>query len=106
MVEFATAVPTPSRCFCQIALGDLKPWARLKYLEHVPTMRLLQMAKGAQEREAIGIVALLDVPDDEVIRMLSPLSQAHCNILTCRDHVREWLREMLSVLPEPRGSAA
>ena len=98
MGEFATVVPTPSRCFCQITLRDLKPWARLKYVEHVPTLRLLQMAKGAEEREAIGIVALLDVPDDEVIRMLSPLSQAHCNILACRDHVRDWLRGMVSTL--------
>ncbi len=106
MDERATDRPAPTRCFCQITLRELKPWARLKYIEHVPTVRLLQMAKGAEEREAVGIVALLDVPDDEVIRMLSPLSQARCNILECRDHVREWLRDMVSTLPEPKGSPA
>jgi len=91
-----SVIPIPHRCFCQIAPEELKRWARLKFVEHVPTLELLGLARDLREKEAVGIVALLDVSDDEVIRMMRPLSQSRCNILACRDHVREWLHAMLA----------
>jgi hypothetical protein len=36
-------------------------------LDPVPAIHLLKRAQDPQEREAVGIVALLDVPDDEVV---------------------------------------
>jgi hypothetical protein len=56
--------------------------------------------------DAVGLVVLLDVPDEEVIRMLSPLTQTHCDVLACRDHVRAWLRGMLATLSAPGGATA
>jgi hypothetical protein len=60
-------------------------------------MDLLAIAKTHRQKEAVGIVALLDLPDDEVIRMLAPLAKPGCHILACRDHVKQWLHGMLAV---------
>ncbi len=89
-------LPVPHRCFYRVAIGDLRRWARKKYVEQVPTMELLAMAKNPRQKQAVSIVALLDLPDDVVIRMLTPLAQPDCRILACRDHVRRWLRDMLA----------
>jgi hypothetical protein len=94
----STAAP-PRRCFCQVAIDELAGWARKKYLDRIPTLDLLRMAQDPRQREAIGIVALLDVPDDEVIRMMTPITQAGCNILVCRDHLKAWLADMLDLRP-------
>jgi hypothetical protein len=87
--------PIPGRCFCQIAMDDLIGWARKRFLEGLSTVQLLATAKNPQEREAVGIVALLDVSDEELARVLSPLRASDCNVLACREHVRKWLGEML-----------
>ena len=88
-------VPVPGRCFCQIAMDDLIGWARKRYLEGLSTLQLLAMASNRQEKEAVGIVALLDVSDEELARVLSPLRASDCNVLACREHVRKWLDAML-----------
>jgi len=95
-----SVLPAPRRCFCQIPLRELKRWALLKYVEHASTVALLGLAKDRREREAVAIVALLDVPDDDVIQMMTPLTQPNCNVLDCRDHVRAWLRDMLTATGE------
>ncbi len=106
VTEVASDIPPPGRCFCRIAIDELAGWARKKYVERIPTVQLLRMAKGPGEREAIGIVALLDVPDIEVIRMMSPLTPSGCNILACRDRVKEWLADILDMHPSPHGVAS
>jgi hypothetical protein len=65
--------------------------------------RLLGLAKDQRERDAVAFVALLDVPDEDVIRMLTPLTQPTCHVLDCRAHVRVWLRDMLTASGE-RGA--
>ena len=92
----AGQLPVPRRCFCRVAIGDLRRWARKKYIEQVPTMELLAMAKNPRQKQAVSIVALLDLSDDVVIRMLTPLAKPGCRILACRDHVKQWLRGMLA----------
>lgn len=98
----APGVPPPRRCFCQFTMDELAGWARKRYLERVPTIHLLTLARSPQEREAVGIVALLDVGDDEVLRMLTPLTPAGCNILACRDTVKKWLADILEMHPASR----
>ncbi len=88
-------VPLPGRCFCEITMDELVGWARKRYLEGISTVELLSMAKSRQEKEAVGMVALLDVSDDELARILSPLRASDCNVLACRDHVRRWLQGIL-----------
>jgi hypothetical protein len=92
----ARELPMPHRCFCRVPIADLRRWARKKYVEQVPTMDLLAMAKTRRQKEAVSIVALLDLPDDQVIRMLTPLARPGCHILACRDHAKQWLRGMLA----------
>jgi hypothetical protein len=92
----AETLPAIRHCFCEIAARDLMRWARLKFIEGASTMALLRLAASPQEREAIGIVALLDVPDDDIVRLLRPVAPSHCNVLVCRDHLREWLRSTLA----------
>ena len=79
-VTIAQDIPAPRRCFC-----------------HLPTIQLLGTAKEGREKEAVGIVALIDVPDDDVIHLLSPLAQPGCRILACRDYVKRWLTDMLAM---------
>jgi hypothetical protein len=92
----AEAIPAPTRCFCQIPVSELIVWARRKFLDHLSTIQLLAMASDQREREAVGIVALLDIPDADVILLLTPVTPSHCNILACRDRLREWLQAMLA----------
>jgi hypothetical protein len=92
----AEVIPAPTRCFCQIPVSELIVWARRKFLDHLSTIQLLAMAGDQREREAVGIVALLDIPDAEVILLLTPLTPTHCNILACRDRLRDWLQAMLA----------
>jgi hypothetical protein len=92
----AESPPFVRHCFCEIAARDLMRWARLKFIEGASTMALLRLAANPREREAIGIVALLDVPDDDIVRLLGPVAPSRCSVLTCRDHLREWLRVMLA----------
>jgi hypothetical protein len=94
-------IPRPTRCFCQIPVHELIGWARRKYFDHLSTIQLLGMAKDHREREAVGIVALLDLPDADVVLLMTPLTQSHCNVLACRDHLREWLHAMLA-FPDAR----
>jgi hypothetical protein len=98
MVGSAWQLPKPQHCLCGIAIGELRRWARKKYVDHVPTMDLLAMAKNTRQKESVSIVALLDLPDDLVIRILAPMAKSGCRILACRDHVRQWLDGMLAVL--------
>jgi len=100
-MTLASEIPPPKRCFCQITMDELTGWARKRYLEQIPTIRLLSLAKSPQQREAVSIVALLDVADDEVIRMLTPLTPSGCNILACRDTVKKWLVDILGMHPAP-----
>ncbi len=88
-------VPIPGRCFCQVAMEELIEWARKRYLEGISTVQLLRLAKNRQEKEAVSIVALLDLSDEELSRVLSPLRASDCNVLACREHVRKWLDGML-----------
>ena len=90
------AILRPTRCFCQIPVHELIGWARRKYLDRLSTIQLLAMAKDPREREAVGIVALLDIPDADVLLLMTPWTQSHCNVLACRDHLRDWLHAMLA----------
>lgn len=98
MGEVQESRPHPARCFCQLPLSALWPWARRKYVERATTMQLLEQARTPEERDAVGIVALLDLPDEDILRLLRPLADPACDILACRDHVRRWLWD---VLPHP-----
>ena len=95
-VGAAVAISRPTRCFCQIPVHELIGWARRKYLDRLSTIQLLAMAGDQREREAVSIVALLDIPDADVVLLLTPLTPSHCNVLACRDHLREWLQAMLA----------
>jgi hypothetical protein len=95
------ALPAIRHCFCEIATRDLIRWARLKFIEGASTMALLRLAASPQEREAIGIVALLDVPDDDIVHLLGSVAPSRCNILACRDRLRAWLGVMLAFPGEP-----
>jgi hypothetical protein len=90
-------IPAPTRCFCQFPLHELFGWAQKKYVEHASTLQLLQLARDRRQREAVSIVALLDVPDEDILHMLTPLAPAGCRILVCRDHVKRWLHDMLAM---------
>ena len=95
-VGAAVAIPRPTRCFCQIPVHELIGWARRKYLDRLSTIQLLAMATDPREREAVGIVALLDIPDADVLLLMTPVTQSRCNVLACRDHLRDWLHAMLA----------
>lgn len=95
----AAALPGPRHCFCQIPLREMRGWARRKYFEGVSTMDLFQVAHTPREKHIVGLVALLDLPDDDVVRLLADRSTPDCNVLACRDHVKAWLRDTLSHRP-------
>lgn len=81
----------PSRCFCQIPDEEMQPWVKKRYVDHVPTMELLQSTDDPHEKEVISIVSMLDVDDESLLSMMGGVDMPAHHIIDCRDKVRHML---------------
>lgn len=99
-------VHEPRQRFCDHAFAQLQRIAEAKYIEHVPTIELLKQARDADERDAIGIIALLEVDDAVVEGLLQDPDHSHqCEVLRCRRLLRRQLSRAIG-LPIGRDHAA
>jgi hypothetical protein len=78
MMVAGPKVVAPRHCFCDIPPRDLRRWARRRFVEGRETLELLRMATRPRDRAAVCVVAMLDLPDDEVVRLLGPRTQPGC----------------------------
>jgi hypothetical protein len=81
-------------CYCQIPEDKLKEIARLRFVQGIPTERLMKQLKTQKEKEYLAAIALLDVKLQDIPKTVSvdePFILQH--LLDCRGHVREMLEE-------------
>ena len=81
----------PTHCFCQVPDEELRPWVLKRYVEHNSTLDLLKSTDDPHEKELISIVALLDLDDDTMLRMMGDVDMPEHHILHCRLNVKQML---------------
>ncbi|MDP6491074.1 MAG: hypothetical protein QGH42_10280 [Kiritimatiellia bacterium] len=81
----------PTHCFCQVADEEMRPWVEKRYVEHVPTMALLQSTDDPHQKEVISIVSMLDVDNDTLLSMMGDVDKPDHHIIHCRENVRRML---------------
>ena len=82
------------KCYCDIPRHRLAYLVQEHFIRHVPTPEIMKAMSTAQEREEVAVVALLDVPKDELVRILElerPEQLPHW--LECHKNIRSQLAE-------------
>ncbi len=88
-----STVPQPFQYFCRYDLDELCQLAYRKFVDHIPTVQLMQQAHDRHAREEVGIIALLDVDDDTVVQMMPGLTaDERCSVLSYRQMLRRQLQ--------------
>lgn len=82
-----------NHCFCQVPLDELEKWFDKHYQQGVPTLDLLASAANAHEREVISIVAMFELDDASVLKLMGDVSLPEHHILHCREYFREKLQQ-------------
>jgi hypothetical protein len=81
----------PHHCFCEIPDEELRPWVEKRYREMIPTMELIHSTEDPHEKEIISIVALLDVDEGSMLKLMGDVSKPEHHIIHCREHVKHML---------------
>lgn len=83
-----------SKCYCDIPRERLAYLVQQRFIHHVSTTELMGQMQTAEEKEDVAVVALLDVPRDELVPILeleNPKKMPHW--LDCHNYIREVLAE-------------
>ena len=83
----------PNKCFCHYSKDELKKWAIKHYCKQYPTVDLLASTDDPHEKEVIIIVALLDVDEETMIKMMGNANQPDHHIIHCRDNIRTIVKQ-------------
>jgi hypothetical protein len=81
----------PSHCFCEIPEAELRPWVEKRYRENQSTIDLMKSTDDPRQKEIISIVAMLDVGEDEMVKMMGGVDKPTHHIIHCRDNVKQML---------------
>ena len=79
---------SPTRCFCQFPSEELKKWARKRFCEHHSTIELLSSTDDVHEREMISAVALLDVDEATMLKMMGDVDMPEHHIIHCLQNLK------------------
>ncbi|MDX8412251.1 MAG: hypothetical protein R8K46_10355, partial [Mariprofundaceae bacterium] len=85
--------PRPGHCFCQIPFDELEAMYRKRYVAGISTNDLLQAAKNAHEREVVCIVAMFELDDQAMAKMMGDVNLPEHHIIHCREQFRRRLKE-------------
>jgi hypothetical protein len=80
---------SPEHCFCQLPSEELKKWAAKRFCEHISTMDLLSSTDDSAEREMISAVALLDVDQETMLKMMGDVDMPEHHIIHCLENLRD-----------------
>jgi hypothetical protein len=81
-------------CYCQIPETRLKQIAYKRFVEHIPTEKLMEQMPTVKDKEYLAAIALLDVKPQNLASLVEvddPTLLRH--LLDCRDHVRDVLMD-------------
>jgi len=72
------------------------PIVQKKFVDGFSTVELLREVQNDEEKDKVAIVALLDLDDETVMRMLSDNKNGKedFDILSCRNWLKKMLRDM------------
>ena len=90
-MSFHELMVHPTHCFCEVPPEELKFWADRRYRDHVPTMELLHSTSDPHDKEVISIVAMLDLDDDTMLRLMDHVDMPEYHILDCRHQAQHVL---------------
>lgn len=82
------------KCYCDIPRERLSYLVQQHFIQHVPTAEIMKRMRTDEEREEVAVVALLDVPREELIRILAlenPKKLPHW--LDCHNCIRQELAQ-------------
>lgn len=79
----------PTHCFCQLSFEDLTKWARKKHCEGQSTIDLLCSTDDPHEREIISAVALLDVDEATMLKMMGDVDKPEHHIIHCMESLKK-----------------
>ena len=83
-----------NKCYCDIPREKLAYLVQQHFIKHIPTTELMKRMTTDEEREELAVVALLDVPKEELLALLSlenPKKLIHW--LDCHKFIREELSQ-------------
>jgi hypothetical protein len=93
-------------CFGNCDFDHIAHFARLRFVDGLSTISLLQQARSETEREEAALVCLLDVEDDLVLNVELDCRYANeCKITNCREKLRKLIEsELRQQSPDPHLS--
>ena len=86
----------PTHCFCMISDSEMAPWIIKKYRDHISTLDLMLSTTDPHEKEVISIVALIDVDDTVMLRMMQNVDRTDEHILECRLQAKELVETIIA----------
>lgn len=80
--------------FTDFPLSELRDWMIMRYIDHIPTVELIHLAKNVEEREEIALVSLLDLDDDTLFSIMPMSEISDRQIMVWREIAYQLLAEM------------
>ena len=74
----------PKRCFCHYTAKELIKYLKLRYIENIPTVELINNAKDNEEKEKIALVGMIDVKEEAFFRLAAKNPKEKAHIIGCR----------------------
>ncbi len=93
MADFES-LPSLTKCFCQIPVEKIEQWAKERYINKRATVDLLCSTTNAEDRHAITAVALLDVEESTLIKMMGDINMPDHHMLHCREKAKKIVDEI------------
>ncbi|MCU7845848.1 MAG: hypothetical protein KZQ93_18605 [Candidatus Thiodiazotropha sp. (ex Monitilora ramsayi)] len=87
----------PRNCFCKLAFEDLEVWFKRRYVDKVPTIKLLEEATNDKEREAISAIAMLDLDEETMLSLMGDVNMPHHHIIHCRAQFFDLLKKSIKL---------
>jgi hypothetical protein len=84
----------PTNCFCQFPKTELKKWAKQRYVEHHSTIELLNEASSIHDKEVISAVALIDIDEASMVKMMGNVDLPEHHIVHCRLQAKQMIEEL------------
>lgn len=78
-------------CYCPIPLEFLVQVVREKFYDRIPTVEIIKKYPGERERQFVETIALLDVPEADVRKLLKDDVVFLAHFLDCRKHALQIL---------------
>ena len=84
-------LPHPQHCFCNIKIEELEKWFIKHYVDGISTLELLGSTTDANEKEAICVIAMFELDEKAMLKMMGDVNLPEHHIIHCRDYFKKEL---------------